>query len=149
MAKIHNEPQMEFLNMYVQETTVNTYREIAFQTPSSKTEKMAMLIHKVEFDLDDPEGIDGTTTIVAAHIAKDSQDALIRIDNPQCIDRVDATKLLGVTQGTLTEYNESHLETKHVKDFVPAVLYPKDQIYLAVKGLNNTSVKGGTDRLYA
>jgi len=133
-------PFMEFLRGRVTQAAINTYAETEIRTPASKTEKMAVLIHMIEFHGDDLEGTEGTYASVTGALLDRTSTAIRSINAPEVIAFFWRFMGLGRYQGTLTEHNEQESSPKAFY-FDPPILYAKDSIWLAVNTAQCPSVK--------
>lgn len=133
-------PFMEFLRGRLTETVSGTYCEVELKTPASKTEKLAMLIHKVIFDGDDLVcAADEWMAIRAALQARTKTGIPGGISNSDVIVQWKRFyRSIGATPDSMQfEYSPQ------VIDFDPPILYAKDSIFLAMLKTYLTTA-GGT-----
>lgn len=127
-------PFMEWLRNRVQESAVNTYTEEEIPTPASRTEKMAMLIHQVQFHTDDPQVTEGSYSSILTGLYSHSQSGAVGISDPDTIVAYQQFVAAGRYEGTLSEYWE-HREDPSIIYFDPPLLYAKAVIYHGVQGV--------------
>ncbi|MBA7550727.1 hypothetical protein ES705_43250 [subsurface metagenome] len=127
MSKMAKGPFMEFMRGSLAQSAANVFTEREVQTPTSKTETMAMLIHQIE--LRPARLIDSTPTAedhIAVQIAKAPQDSTDDIDNPDIIAYYMARTHLDAVFNQMVE--KGYQEVK----FDPPILYPKSTIYAGI-----------------
>lgn len=121
---VNKGPFMEFLNIRVNQAVANTWTTAPWATPSSKTEKMAMLIHKIIFEhtiLDAPAQDDHTLLILSTQ----ALDQDYPISDPRII-----AKMIKVFEALTSggAYEDQIFEM----NFNPPILYPKASIHLGI-----------------
>ena len=76
---------MEFIRKNVQETATNVYSEAEINLPTSRTERMAMLVHAILFHADVPERQAGVHARVTGQLCRSPQTTLLDPADPDCI----------------------------------------------------------------
>ena len=131
-------PFMEYLRARVTMTAANTYTEVILQTPTSKTENMAMLIHTIEFE--PARLIDSTPEDQAEmrmQVCKNPQDDSVQISNSDQLANWKTRFHLAAVTNWLTS------KGANIHKFSPPILYPKSQIYFGMGTLSFISANLG------
>ena len=133
---------MEFIRAVLAESTVNVYTEAEIATPVGRSVRQAMLIWLVEWSLDDAEAVDTAISQSRAHLAKDSQSAVLGLQDSSLISRKVNTIVAGSAQGSLTEYMQVG-GTQHpdFQRFDPPLLYANSSLFLGIGGVGNLSAR--------
>ena len=131
---------MEWLRNQIKQTTTNEYIEEEIPTPCSKTEKMAMLIHRIEWHTDDPKSAEGDYAALLVGLYSHSQESAVGLADPDCIDSYQQSIMVGRYEGTLSEYFEYYKDPQ-VKVFDPPILYAKSTIF---HGLSTVQYPGAS-----
>lgn len=123
---VNNGPFMEFLRFSVDESAANTFTQgDPIQTPNSKTENLAMLIHTIDLMIKDGlDGEDGDS--IEVQLTTKSQTAMIEIDDPECIEKLSWEARMTTSGAVLYDH-------KQVTKFDPPLLYSKGAIYPAIQ----------------
>ncbi|MBA7707494.1 hypothetical protein ES703_116367 [subsurface metagenome] len=129
---------MEFLRGRLTETISGTYCETEIRTPASKTEKMAMLIHKVVFDGDDLVCANDEWMQIRAALQKRSKTGI-----PGGISNSDVVCQWKRFFRNIAQTSSQTEGGPWEIDFDPPVLYAKDGIWLAMLKTYLTTA-GGT-----
>ena len=141
---------MEFIRGAVTEGAANTMTETEIAAPTSRSEKLAMLIWQVQFTQDDPDVEDGQSNAVVTKLYDrtiGTATAHRGIDNPAVIAEVEKIIHAGGVQGSLTEYYRDKLMPGYIASFQPPVLYTKESMFLAILGGGNANAKGARVRV--
>jgi len=145
-------PFLEKLILRVNESAANTFTEEEVSTPNSKSESLAMLIHKILLGSSPPETIDGFATIVESQLTQFSEDHMLTPEDPSLLFKTDEWIDAGSVSGALTDYSYISSETHTVLggriDFDPPILYSKDKMYIGVVGTGNVGAKNATAWVY-
>jgi len=135
---------MEFIHTRLDEAVINVQCEKVIYVPTSKTEVMAMLIHKITFDLTSLERVDTKQTMVIMALSKDSLPSAFRYgSNPRIIAGYGAALDCGMIEGTLTEFQQFQEYGAQVQYFDPPILVAQDQLYLQLKTYEQLSLTYG------
>ena len=127
---INKGPFLEWLRMTIVEIGANTFTEVEQRTPVSKTEKLAMLIHRVELEIGGEfEMNDGDE--VNIQLADEHQVAEITISNAHLVAK-SGFRADGAAAGAV-------VNTPYVIVFEPPQLYSKSSIFLGGNGLSQTN----------
>ena len=122
------------------ETAPNTYSEVPMQVPVSKTENLAMLIHKVEFQI--PLNLDVAVELdtVSLQLASNPQTTLLNLDDS---DLLHLYRIIAkfVTSGLF------YLESNHTYVFDPPLLYAKSRMFFGIQCAGQTAAKEGFCRV--
>ncbi len=133
---------MEFLRGKITETAANTYTEVEISAPTSRSEKLAMLIWQILFQLDLPTLEDGESNFTRTHLANaTSQTPIHDLDDDECLHRMRANIQAGAGQGSLSEYLILDQTGPEIRYFAPPLLYAKDSLFLAIEGTGNPTAK--------
>jgi len=131
---------MEFLHARITQAVINTYAEVEMKTPSSRTEKMALLIHMIEFHGDDVEGVPPAYASVTGAILDRTSTSIRSLHAPEVIAAMWRFNSMGRYTLVLTEdWTLEHSPT--ILKFDPPILYAKDSMFLAINSVGNPSVK--------
>lgn len=128
---------MEFLRIDGIESAVNTYTEFAFITPTSRTEKQAMLIHMIEFHMKTPDAQHDIAAYTNGQIMDEPIGSMQNIHNPHILLKVleeasfpEQIMIAGVDH----EYRPViYSRGQYLLNFDPPLLYAKQYIYAAVE----------------
>ena len=129
---VNKGPFMEYLRGHLSHdggTTVDTLRIL---TPSSKTEKLAMLIHQITLIVQQPAFNAGSWQFCDAVITDESHegdDIVPWMEDSSVLHRVRQWAQEGIIAGTWTRWREG----EETIEFDPPVLYPKAAIYLEME----------------
>lgn len=130
MVKMAKGPFMEYLRATVTQSAPNTYTEIQFPTPASKTETLAMLIHSIELHPSALMEIAPTSAdSISAHLSEASKTSVRTIIDPDILAYYLAFTILDAVASQLVITGEQKAT------FDPPILYPKAKLYL---GINTT-----------
>lgn len=127
---------METLRGQVTESAPNTYTETEIQTPASRSEKLAMLIWRMQIYPDPPSLEDGQTNTVRVHVAKQSATAVLVPENDAVLFRYRKQLSAGAIAGTLSEYLSVEVNPE-VVTFAPPFLYAKSSLFIGMEGVGN------------
>ncbi|MBA7550140.1 hypothetical protein ES705_42646 [subsurface metagenome] len=142
MVKMSKGPFMEFLRVAVTETAANIYTEEQVQTPTSKTENMAMLIHSIEMDPNRIEAVAPSNgDYTQMQVTDRSQTGFKQVSRPGVLASVSLTTVLNAV------YNNLSIIGKTSYKFDPPLLYPKAQIYCAINSQGTDLVATGHFRI--
>jgi len=128
-------PFVEFLRWRVEETGNNTLTEVEVATPASKGELMCMIIHFVDYWIEVPDKVAGTSETFFGIFDESGHDLVLKHKDPHCL----LFRHLYI-QGAQPELNDVRECDRVFYD--PPLLYARDSIYMAIKGSANTSTKG-------
>ena len=132
---------MEFIVTRANEAVAGTMFEEEIYLPSSKTETLAMLIHKVAIDITSLERIDATQTMVIAGLSKRSNPSSTRYGcDPAIIAGYGAALDCGMMEGTLSEFKVFQEYGEQVTYFDPPILIARDRLWLVAKTYNQLSL---------
>lgn len=132
-------PFMEYLRGRITEAVSGTYAEVELKTPSSKTEKLAMLIHQVIWDGDDLLCAAGEWMQIRAALQRRTKTGI-----PGGISNSDVVcqwKRFFRDIGPGTAYQSE--QSPWIVEFDPPQLYAKDSIFLSMLKTYQTT-PGGT-----
>ena len=133
---------MEFVRGTLTPAAAGTYEELEIATPPSRSEKLAVLIWRLELSLGVPETSDTNTTDILAHWASATQTAIILENDPECLMVHQRVVRAGDVAGTLTEFIVTAGDNRtEVALFQPPILYAKDSLFLGIDTTNQASVK--------
>ncbi|MBA7707873.1 hypothetical protein ES703_116757 [subsurface metagenome] len=118
---------MEYLRGSVIMAAANAYTEVVLQTPTSKTENMAMLIHEIDLRPSKLVAITpASTDTMSVQCTKASKTGFTKISDPDVLARYLTYTHLDAVFNYLAEHGSQ------LTKFDPPLLYPKSQIYIAV-----------------
>ena len=119
---------MEFLRANGTPGAANGFKNVEIKVPASKTESLAMLIHRIDFYLDPEEDLDAPAHAdkLTWQLCSSEQSAIIPINNSAIVDMAQLYDLL-VTSGLAA------LTFPIVHEFNPPILYAKDTLYLGIQ----------------
>ena len=133
---------MEFLRAEVSEESANTFKEVEIATPASRSEKLAMLIWKVVFQIDYPDVEDGQRNAVQGRLTRASQSAIVNEHDPDVIAWMTVNLGAGAVSGALSDFFEkSARPSDGFWDFAPPILYAKSEMFAQVLGTGNAQKK--------
>lgn len=121
---------MEFLHARAQEDTIGVFKETEIHTPTSKTEKMAMLIHKVMFEGDDTQCEDPGWHATIIGLWNQSGSLGVGINDPRTM------MIWKRFQRKSVNFQEMEMGPR-VFDFDPPILYARSSIYLGIRQTNS------------
>ncbi len=138
---------MEFLRIAITEASANTYAEASVETPVSRSEKLAMLVWRIEWHMDRPDLEDGQSNRLRAQLTDRTFTALQVTQSVSILSSQDRT-IEQPSQGSLTEYLQLY-ETPKESTFMfqPPFLYAKSSIFLGVQGTGNSGAKFAVAKL--
>lgn len=132
----------QFMNGKVIESAANTFTQAEISLPVvhdlGNGKALVVELLKVFYELSSVEPIDNTSVTLSAQITKDSQAAMILLENASCIFRVIKNLYLfdtGATDATVTVQRTSGM---HIHDYTDGngngYLLGKTKIFLGIKG---------------
>ncbi|MBA7550082.1 hypothetical protein ES705_42588 [subsurface metagenome] len=134
-------PFMEYIRGQLALSAANTFTEIVLQTPTSKTENMAMLIHSIEFEPSYQIDLTPAESSVNMQVTRSTQSAIIMLIDPDLIAKTRSRFHLNAVANWLTTSGERK------QTFDPPLLYPRSQIYLGMSTVAFVSVISGACRI--
>jgi len=135
---------MELLNIQADEISINTTAEYKIQTPVSKSESLAMLIHFLRFELPPNSQID--TLIVDTHVQlrrRSSSTGSLARNDPSVIATYAEFVSVGKVAGAAEKAIAYTSEGSKLVYYDPALLIAQSVLYLSVKSYNETVVRYG------
>ena len=123
----------------VTETGANTFTEQTVNLNLDSLSREILVIQRVDLDVAYPDAIASTYTSVSASLANTSQTTPINIDDPDCIASGN-TVIASPNPTSMVSFQEAMPESINAAD-VPLFIVATDNLYLGVKGLNNTNAK--------
>lgn len=137
-------PFMEFLHIDGIESAVNTYTEHKFITPTSRTEKSAMLIHMIEFHMKTPDAQDNEAVYTNGQIMDEPLGAMDNIHNPHVLLKVleeasfpQQAEAAGAPPALFEYRPVIYSRGQYLLYFDPPLLYAKQYIYAATESDNS------------
>ena len=134
---VNHGPFMEFMRLKVVMSAADTYDEQDFQTPASKTENLAMLIHQITVSTSTWTGaVEGDNMIM--HIASTSETDTLNPDDPHLVG--------GAVFGKEIKLATNGMYIDRIHDtiyFDPPILYAKNKIYIGMNTVGQGAVKTG------
>lgn len=128
-------PFMEWMRLRAATITNDTYREQEWETPTSKTEKMAMLIHKIQFHIDDITGMANDDEIDVDLHDRAGQVEVLNYDDSGLIEKMNYFLKLTTSGaeevGMIREINYS-----------PPILYAKKKMYSGINSAGMGALTG-------
>lgn len=144
-------PFMEFLRMDSDQSVINTIVEAAFITPTSRTEKMAMLIHMIETHIATPDAQDGVSAYTNFCVADEAGVGIQGIHHPHVLAyRLEEASfpLEEIHAGADSEYRPIvYSRHEHVLYFDPPLLCAKQYLYCTISSVDCLNVKDGAARI--
>ena len=131
---------MEVLRDQVTESAANTFTQREIQTPVSRSEKLAMLIWKIQIWPDIAEEEDTQDNSVIVQLTKSTATAVVVPEDDDLVFRWRHGVRAGVNAGTLSEYLIERMDPQ-VATFQPPLLYAKSSIFLGIVGSGNSAAK--------
>ena len=131
----------------VTESAANTFTEQTVNLNLDSLSREILVIQRCDLDVAYPDGVPGTYTSVQMSLANTVQTAVINIDDPDCIASANAVIVSGAP-GDSVGFSEQMPESVNISD-QPLFLVATDNLYLGIKGLNNTNAKSGYMVLHA
>ena len=132
---------LEFVRNQVTESGANTYTEDEVQMPTSRTERLAMLIWSIQMEISFPDIEDAQGNRVDSHLADSEATARQRYHNTGVLFAGAWETSAGAAAGTLSEYMFNEKTGPLYVRFDPPVLYAKSTIFHGIVGIGNSSVK--------
>lgn len=130
---VNKGPFLEFLNEDCLESGANTYTEVQISTPCSKTEELAMLIHKITYDFDELMNLQSADALLC-QLCRTTQSGILDMDNSEQIDKAGIiADVLTSGGGPIQNIIEHH--------FNPPILYAKSKIFFSVKGISQSAAR--------
>jgi len=129
----NSERYLEWIGFHIDEQAPNTYTEVPIELPTSENETLALLLHRIEFEMEHGERIPGLITHVDTGLRHRSGVGYPHINVPDVIASVDlelCIEAAGVHTGRVAD-------TIVPKLFDPPILVATRQIYLFIQGANN------------
>ncbi len=131
----------------VTESAANTFTEQTVNLNLDSLSREILVIQRCDLDVAYPDGVPGTYTSAQMSLANTVQTAVINIDDPDCIASANAVIVSGAP-GDSVGFSEQMPESVNISD-QPLFLVATDNLYLGIKGLNNTNAKSGYMVLHA
>ena len=131
----------------VTESAANTFTEQTVNLNLDSLSREILVILRADLDVAYPDGVPGTYTSVQMSLANTEQTGVINIDNADCIASANAVIVSGAP-GDSVPFQEQMPESINASD-APLFLVATDNLYLGIKGLNNTNAKSGYMVLHA
>lgn len=119
----------------VTESAANTFTEERINVSLDSLNREILVIHSVDLDSGTPSLVPGSTTQVFAQLTKNSQTDAVNISNPSCVSQIAKTIRADAAPGAAI-YVEDDLPAAQA-DLPYLAIVATDDIYLAVKGVNN------------
>ena len=139
---------MEFIGAYVCQAVADTDAQVTFDVPTSETEQMALLVHRIDWEGNVPEGIVATNIGVDAYLTTTMSTPAglaSHFDHPSLIDAYMRVMKYGTTADDLLE---SDMQDQHrVHHFDPPILIAQRTLYLLVHSSNSAVVNDCAVRL--
>jgi len=129
---------MEFLRIIGQQSANDTNTTFMIQTPTSKTEAMAMLIHQIDYQYDDHSKVDHSQAMVI--VDRDVGAIGKWITDQECIDAVRYKQKF-----TTTGLAYLNVIQKHTFD--PPILYSRAAIGMQIRSTTTGAQKWGRVRI--
>jgi len=124
-------PYMEFLRKEGKTPGTGAYTEEVIYCPTSETELMAMLIHKIHLYCGIPEIATGEDRTMSAQLCSDSKNAIVSWEDKDVLAKFSWGSFASTTliAGAQQESHVVQVEPP-VKYFNPPILYSKRELYL-------------------
>lgn len=132
---------MEFLGVESGQIAFNAagygvYTEVPIPLPTSQTEKLALLVHQVEFRLGHPSFTDTKMTSVACYLTKSHQTGPITLVDPDLLAQFFwHVSVNQVAASGISEWQDG----VRIWRFDPAVLIARDHLYMGGRTFQETA----------
>ena len=131
----------------VTESAANTFTEQTINLNLDSLSREILVIQRADLDVAYPDGVPGSYTSVMCSLANTTQTGVINIDDPDCIASANAVIVSGAP-GDSVGFQEQMPETVNASD-QPLFIVATDNLYMGIKGLNNTNAKSAYMVLHA
>jgi len=131
----------------VTESAANTFTEATINLNLDSLSREILVIQRADLDLAYPDAVAGTYTSVNMSLANTSQAAVININDPDCIASAN-TVIVSPNPTSMGTFQEQAPESVNLSD-QPLYIVATDNLFLGIKGLNNTNAKSGYMVLHA
>ena len=139
---------MEFVRGTVLESAANTYTVSEIPTPVSRTEKLAMLIWKIQIDLNTASLEDGQQNSMQAQLTRNREGGMLRLDDPGLLAGSFKVTEAGAAQGSLSEYLREYVDPpSSIQDFQPPFLFAKSEMFISAQGVGNSAALRASARV--
>lgn len=129
-------PFMEFRGIYV-ESAAGLWTTGEMGVPTSKTEKMALLMHVVWLLVNAPDPVDAKIRETDVQLLKEDSNAAVDIQEWNYLAGQNRAWDAGRAEGTLSEYSRSQDQQMVIQYFSPPVLIARDSLWVGTRGKEN------------
>jgi len=136
---VYKGPLLEYLRATVTETAANTYTEKEISTPAMPAVCAAMLIHSVEFDIQDSDLVTDARTLVNVGLQSESLSTVPVLSDPEAIALASTITEDDSTAGSTVGKSENKkYQTAYM---ARPVAYGRSNMYLSITGAVNAGAK--------
>ena len=131
----------------ITESAANTFTEGTVNLNLDSLSREILVIQRVDLDVSYPDAVAGTYTSTQMSLANSEQTAIINIDDSDCIASANAV-IVSANPTSAVAFQEQMPESINASEH-PLFIVATDNLYLGIKGLNNTNAKSGYMVLHA
>lgn len=138
-----------YINGSVIESGANTYTELQISAPLDSLNREGLLIHAIYFRSSIPDRVANLTSTIEMQVTTTSKTTIVGVNDANLLAHREL-----VTTGGAAEYSGPHVidmvaNTDSYQGDMNLGLVATDDVYLAIRGINQTVAKGASVRIVA
>lgn len=138
-----------YINGSVTESALNTYTQVQISAPLDSLNREGLLIHAIYFRSSIPDAVANLNSTIEMQVTTTSKTTIVGVNDANLLAHREL-----VTTGGVAEFSGPHVidmvaNTDSYQGDMNLGLVATDDVYLAIRGINQTVVKGATVRIVA
>lgn len=138
-----------YINGSVTESALNTYTQVQISAPLDSLNREGLLIHAIYFRSSIPDAVAALNSTIEMQVTTTSKTTIVGVNDANLLAHREL-----VTTGGAAEFSGPHVidmvaNTDSYQGDMNLGLVATDDVYLAIRGINQTVAKGATVRIVA
>lgn len=138
-----------YINASVTETGPNTYTQVQISSPLDSLNREGLLVHAIYFRSSIPDAVPGLNSTIEMQVTATSKTTIVGVNDANLLAHREL-----VTTGGAAEFSGPHVidmiaNTDSYQGDMNLGIVATDDLFLAIRGINQTVPKGATVRVVA